>query len=424
MKPSTANPNATAGVGRGTPISGGKSISSSKPATVNPNATAGAGRGTPLNAGMGRFISSSYAQQANRNGQLAAPKPSSANSAPAHRSVVIPHSGILGNAKKPFRDRDPLLDGGKPFAFALGKGEDGATCWWGMLVAYVTLINCTRYDGKITSITQPPIVKPESYSAATLENDPYEPTELGWWGNVYAYWEFDDSGAISNFDIKGPDAPDGQDLGELEADLTREVTSGKFYILIGNVPEDGDIEQQISSDIHWYVTIVKGTDTPGSEGDGSTPSDGGSSAIGSSKDTAIVPGPNGTCVKWYAMESSEVLFFDFQEFKVGRGTTRIEIDPVVLFGIERETARTFGSPDVGTAHVTVEGEEIIIRSRFPKRMEHQTVQVMLKATRRGFAGIRNAHATFEDYVDNECRLNPRMTREQVLDELAIKGITQ
>jgi hypothetical protein len=49
---------------------------------------------------------------------------------------------------------------------------------------------------------------------------------------------------------------------------------------------------------------------------------------------------------------------------------------------------------------------------------------MLKGVRRGFANVRNAHATFEDFVDNECRLNPRLSREQVIAELAKVGVTK
>ena len=325
----------------------------------------------------------------------------------------------------------PPPDGGKPFAFALGKADDGATIWWGMLAAKLQILNFTREDGFLTSVTQPPILKTDFYPVSGIDADTTKPTHLGFWGDVYVYWEADDSGTISIVEIRGPEAPDGEDIGELEPDLTREITSGKYFVKIGTVPENGDIDQQISSDIPWFVTIAKGTDTSGSD---STPSEESnpssavssavSSGIGSSKDTAVVLGPNGTKVKWYAMESSEVLFFDFQEFQVGHGTTRVEIDPVVLFGIEKETARAWGSPDVGNVNVTVEGDHIVVRPRFSKRHRQQAVQVMLKGVRRGFKDIRNAHASYDDLVDNECRLNPRMTRKQIVEQLAKEGVVE
>lgn len=338
---------------------------------------------------------------------------------------------LKGFTDPPFKARRqknlPPPGGGKPFAFALGKADDGATIWWGMLAAKIQIINFTREDGFLTSVTQPPIYKTDFYPVSGIDTDTTKPTALGFWGDVYVYWEADESGFISVVEIRGPDAPDGEEIGEMEADFSREVTSGKYFVKIGTVPKTGDIDQQISSDIPWFATVVKGTDTNGSDvtpSDGSTPGSGASSGIGSSKDTAVVLGPNGTMVKWYAMEASEVLFFDFQEFQVGHGTTRIEIDPVVLFGIEKGTARAWGSPDVGNVNVVIEGDHIVVRPRFSKRHRQQTVQVMLKGVRRGFKDIRNAHASYDDLVDNECRLNPRMTRKQIVEQLAKEGVRE
>ena len=337
---------------------------------------------------------------------------------------------LKGFTDPPFKARRqknlPPPGGGKPFAFALGRTNDGATIWWGVLLAKVTSVFCTREDGFITTITQPPIQTTDSYPVGNPDADTTKPIQLDWFGAVYLYWEADENGAISAVEIKGPDVPDGQDIGELPADLVRETTTGKYYVQIGTVPEEGPIDQQISSDVPWFPTIFKGENSNnGSSGsDDSAPSSAVSSGIGSSKDTAVVLGPNGTKVKWYAMEASEVLFFDFQEFHVGHRTTRIEIDPVVLFGIEKGTARAWGSPDVGNVNVTVEGDHIVVRPRFSKRHRQQAVQVMLKGVRRGFKDIRNAHASYDDLVDNECRLNPRMTRKQIVEQLAKEGVVE
>ena len=318
---------------------------------------------------------------------------------------------------------------GKPFGFALAHGENGASIWWGQLVACVCTGEVTRVDGKVTTFTQAEIQGPTYYPPSNLDTDTRLQTHLGWYGAVFLYWEADENGAVTNCEVKGPDTPDGQNIGELDADLNREITDGRYYVQIGEVPENGLVDQKISGDVPWFATIFKGSSSGSSDSGGSgdsAPSSDESSAIGSggsSKDTAIVQGPNGTYLKWYAMEASEVLFFDFQEFRVGHGTTKIEIDPVVLFCLEKDTARAFGSPDVGNVNIVVEGPHLKVSPRFSKRHRQQTVQVMIKGVRRCFAGVRNGHATFGDLVDNECRLNPRMTREQVVEQLAKHGIT-
>jgi hypothetical protein len=122
------------------------------------------------------------------------------------------------------------------------------------------------------------------------------------------------------------------------------------------------------------------------------------------------------------MEASQVLFFDFQEFELPQGKHSIEVDPVVSFCCEPGTLRAWTSPDVGTCHATVSSERIKLSVRTSRKK--QRVQVMLKGVRRGFADVRNAHATFDDFIDNECRLNPRMKRKQIIEQLAKLGITE
>ncbi len=201
-----------------------------------------------------------------------------------------------------------------------------------------------------------------------------------------------------------------------------------------------DFNQLWESDVIWPKSESSSSSQPSSSNpsssalsssgvsseESSAPSDGSleSDGLGSSKDSAIVRGPDGGYLKWYCMEATEVLFFDFQEFSVGSGLSKVDIDPVVCFCIEKGTLRAFASPDIGSANVTVHGDCILIRSRFSKRQKKQTVQVMLKGVRRGFLGVRNQCANFEEFVDNECRLNPRMTRDQIIDELAKRGVTE
>jgi len=69
-------------------------------------------------------------------------------------------------------------------------------------------------------------------------------------------------------------------------------------------------------------------------------------------------------------------------------------------------------------------EFLILSSRYSAKKRTQKTSVMIKGVRRGFAGIRNQYATYDDFVDNECRLNPRMTREQIVDALRDRGVTE
>jgi hypothetical protein len=159
----------------------------------------------------------------------------------------------------------------------------------------------------------------------------------------------------------------------------------------------------------------------GSDGSGGT---GTEESSGSSKDTAIVPDQNGQYRKWYAMEASEVLFFDFQDIENNNGISKIEIDPTVVFCCEPNSLRAFASPDIGHCNATVKNNFLVIKSKFSSKRKKQKAHVMLKGVRRGFANVRLAYATFDDFVDNECRLNPRMTREQILKELKKHGVSK
>lgn len=123
------------------------------------------------------------------------------------------------------------------------------------------------------------------------------------------------------------------------------------------------------------------------------------------------------------MEATEVLFFDFQDFSVSQGKNKVPIDPVVTFCCEPDTLRAFASPDVGNCNAVVKNGDLLLSSRFSAKRKKQTVTVMLKGVRRGFLRVRNEHGTYDDFVDNECRLNPRMTREQVIHELAKRGVS-
>jgi len=319
----------------------------------------------------------------------------------------------------------PPPEGGKPFAFALGKADDGATIWWGMLAAKLQILNFTREDGFLTSVTQPPILKTDFYPVSGIDADTTKPTHLGFWDDVYVYWEADDSGTISIVEIRGPEAPDGEDIGELEPDLTREITSGKYFVKIGTVPENGDIDQQVSSDIPWFVTIAKGTDTSGSDSGGSEGSDGSSSGSlgstssvgpGSDKSTAIVP------VSFYStgftalftVESPDVRFEDvFADLKIRGRTTRYLIDERFIEVIHADTLRVVGicGDKPYAVGAVIEGRHLVVHALSDKRRRPDIIQVKFSAIRKGFKGMRFPTRTKAQFEANEKFLNSAYPRK-------------
>lgn len=251
---------------------------------------------------------------------------------------------------------------------------------------------------------------------------------------------------IGEADSGSPDA-----AGSGDGDATWVVATLRF-----KDAEDGgdglvieELKQVWKSDIAWYVLEEDSSSSSSSESSGgssaassedsSDHSSGGSSGessaassggadssggdSGSSKDTAIVPTPQGYR-KWYAMESADVRFFDFMEVDAARGLTRAAIEPLALFCMERGSVRAFVSAERGRTTARVVGAAVEIRSRHFPWPRRQRVQVMLCGVRRGFAGIRMAAATFEEFLDNECRLNPRLTRAEIRHQLAVRGITE
>lgn len=343
-------------------------------------------------------------------------------------------------------------------AFRLDHGKDGARITQGWLEWYVTTIVFEKkfiydVDGVLLEdvnslASQEPIegVKVLAMDQAA-EYDEERWLELGWWGDVWAIVELsEETGEPLKLTIE-PNDGNMRPIPRLDSDLSRgssgsdDGTRCGYSVKIGTVPQNDTIQQSHIGNLYWFVAFIPEATTSSSSGSsGSSSSESsssessssaGSSSVGSSsvssgsgssKDTAIVPHPNGGYCKWYAMEATEVLFFDFQEFELPKGKHSIEVDPVVVFGCEPNSLRAWTSPDVGTCHAVVSSDRIKLSVRTSRKK--QQVQVMLKGVRRGFAKVRNAYATFEDFVDNECRLNPRMSRKQVIAELAKVGVIE
>lgn len=382
---------------------------------VNPNATPGAGRGTPLQRedhaeSMRDFMQRMGAYQEARN--LASSNKFSTAQSPPPRTTSFPPAVL----PPPPRKTDPrkiLPDGGKPFAFALSRGQNGAKIWWGMLAAKVTQINATRVDGLITSITQPAITTTDFHVVSNLDTDTTKPTELDWFGNVYLYWEADSTGAISLVEVRGPDTPDGEDISEMTADFQRVTTDGKYYVLIGTVPEDTaePIDQQISSDVPWFVTIVNGTDTYTGGSGGSEGSTGGS--YGSDKSTAIVPASfySTGYAALFTLEAPDVRFEDVIQIKPRRRKFNLKLDPRFVEVCEKDSLVVVSACPSGPAYVGAWIEKNAIRIHITARKLPDMIALKVSGIRRGFAGMRFPSRTEAQFIANEKFLNSAYPRK-------------
>lgn len=283
----------------------------------------------------------------------------------------------------------------KPFSFALRHGVGGASIWYGCLLAAITVIRVFRENGKNYILSQDPIPKTERIPASNLDANTLIQTQLGWWGNVYAYWEADENGNIYLFDIRGPSTPAGQDISELEEDLTRYTTQGKYYVLIGTVNENDPVVQNISSDIPWFVTILAGPEGSSSSGslgsdvvsEGSQPS-GGSESEKSSNAIVFAPWAKGKHVALATMESNQVLFeFVVRDIPLRGRTTIVKIDPRFLYVCEPDSMCVASAPCGDAPYpvgASIKGGLLVLNAYARKDRRPKKVNVRLTGIRKGF----------------------------------------
>jgi hypothetical protein len=297
---------------------------------------------------------------------------------------------------------------GKPFPFALAHGIAGASIWHGCLLSSRTLVYVTKDTEKLKTISQAPVPKLEYIPADNLDTDLRLQTHLGFYGNVYAKWEANDSGAIMSFEIVGPDEPAGIDIGELDTDLNRSPVAGTYYILIGTVLEDAPVDQKISSDIPWFVTIIKGAQGGSSSSSGGgggsqvsisfssagSGASGGSGAgsgsgSGSSKSTCIVPSSKhkeGFAALFLPEMPREAVFLDTLSVFLHHRYTLVEIDPHFVEVCEPGTFKCVGSSVEGQCYaVSVEiSRGGMCEIRRPWFSRAAKVNLFLYAIRKGF----------------------------------------
>jgi len=284
----------------------------------------------------------------------------------------------------------------KPFAFALAHGESGASIWHGCLLTAITTIRVFRENGKNYILSQDPIPKTEYVPASNLDTDLRLQTHLGWWGNVYAYWEADENGNIYLFDIRGPATPSGQDISELDEDLNRSQSYGRYYVLIGTVDENAPVVQNISGDIPWFVTILAGPEGSSSSGasSGAVPSDGSQPSGGESEKSsnAIVfaPWAKGKHVALATMESNQVLFeFIVRDIALRGRTTIVRIDPRFLYVCEPESMCVASAPCGDAPYpvgASIKGGLLVLNAYARKDRRPKRVNVRLTGIRKGFGG--------------------------------------
>jgi hypothetical protein len=286
----------------------------------------------------------------------------------------------------------------KPFSFALSNGDDGALIYYGCLLASVTTVHVRRENGKNYFLSQDAIPRLEYIPPSNLDADLRKKTALGWRGDVYAYWEADESGNILLFDIRGPDVPEGQDISELTENLSREFTEGKYYILIGTVEANGYVQQYVSSDIPWFVTIFSG-------GAGSSSSSGGSSSSGDSESSGdsggssgetekssnaivVAPWAKGKHVALATMESNQVLFeFIVRDIPIKGRFTIVKIDPRFLYVCEPNSMCVASAPCSDGPHpvgAIVRDGLLILSCHARKDRRPKSVNVRLTGIRKGF----------------------------------------
>jgi hypothetical protein len=323
----------------------------------------------------------------------------------------------------------------KPYAFALEKHpESTGKCrvYHGRLISHVNPMNfnvegggsssggsggIARYIDQ-TGLFKPGVTSPDQFIGET--GSQFKTVDLDWSGNVYLYWETDSIGYITKCELKGPEEPPFIPL-----PLADGNTVGKFWIKIGNVPAgDGEISQEVSSDVYWYGAFIRtengsdsssaGSDSSDSQSDSSVSSGSDQSASsdsGSDKSTAIVPMPWHT--KGYGalftMESNEVLFdFVMRDIKITGKETYVKIDSRFLYVCEPNSIAVTGAPcgpEPYPVGASIEGNVLKLSAYARKDRRPSKVSLKLTGIRRGFAGYDMPERSRAQFDANEKFLN-------------------
>lgn len=292
----------------------------------------------------------------------------------------------FGNSQKPY----------KPFPFALRRDGSGFRVYKGSLISQ---INRMQFDSSGRYVSQVGLAEPEVIEVANIQvGADYETEEFNWSGDVYLYWETDSKGKVNLCEIRGPGEPNVQEL-----PLTDGATKGQFFVKIGSVPANGEIVQDIGSDVYWHGAFA---DNQSSSSSGSA-----GSQSGSDKSTAIVPMP------WhpkgygalFTMESNEVLFeFVMRNIPILGRETIVRIDSRFLYVCEPDSIVVAGAP-VGPepypVGASVAGNVLKLTAYARKDRRPSKVNLTLTGIRRGFSSHNMPERSQIQFEANEKFLN-------------------
>ncbi len=194
-------------------------------------------------------------------GQVAQPDPIAKHASGMPSAVAT--LGPVPDEEAPMQQPNhPARIEGKPFSFALAHGTGGAQIWFGQFCATVTT---SRFKRKFIGsrevhqfLKEDAIPNVTTHAPSNLNTDTRKTTHLGWYGDVYLYWEVSLTGEITACDVRGPDEPDGHNIAEINSAMVRTGGAGKYYILLGTVDSSSHVVQKISSDVHWSAHIISG----------------------------------------------------------------------------------------------------------------------------------------------------------------------
>lgn len=158
----------------------------------------------------------------------------------------------------------------KPFPFALEYDSSGARIYYGELLV---AINQTALSGTQETtgvyhfslvIEQQEIPNPTAYVPVNLDTDDLsKPTKLGWFGDVFLQWECDENAVMDpdSVEIVGPDTPSSIPIPAFSSTSPPPMTTCRYFVKIGTVPEDGRVIQNHASDVFWQISLIRGGGT-------------------------------------------------------------------------------------------------------------------------------------------------------------------
>lgn len=193
----------------------------------------------------------------------------------SERSKIAPQWGGGSNSahRQTTQPRiERKISPGKPHAFALTSGQDGASCYFGSLIWSVTRARVQAYDpttlGAYIAIVQReeimnPVVSP-AVNLNTIDHWSYQATPLGFFGAVYLKWECDEEGTVdpTTVEVVGPTAPTSNPIPSYISTADEPPAAGTYtyFVQIGEVTADGVVTQMISSDFYWNIHLMRGED--------------------------------------------------------------------------------------------------------------------------------------------------------------------